>query len=66
VQAAQDRPRGDPENPLSADELTDKFRQLAAYGGLDRTRTDQALEWLQGLGSTQPPSMADLRAAACQ
>lgn len=64
VQAAQDRPRGDPENPLSASELTDKFRQLAAYGGLDRARTDQALDWLQGLDSAQPLSLVTLRAAA--
>lgn len=66
LHAAQDRPRGDPENPLSTAELTDKFRQLAAYGGLDGTRTDRALAWLQGLDSAQPLSMAALRTAACR
>ena len=64
VQATQERPKGDPENPLSATELTDKFRQLAAYGSLDASQTGQALQWLQDLDSTQSLTMATLRAAA--
>ena len=64
VQATQERPKGDPENPLSAAELTDKFRQLAAYGSLDASQTGQALQWLQDLDSTQSLTMATLRAAA--
>jgi hypothetical protein len=49
---------------LSATELTDKFRQLAAYGSLDASQTGQALQWLQDLDSTQSLTMATLRAAA--
>ncbi|MDD3650190.1 MmgE/PrpD family protein [Immundisolibacter sp.] len=62
--AAQDRPKGDPENPLSPQELEAKFRQLAAYGGLDALRTDQALAWLRGLPAAAQLDGEPLRSPA--
>lgn len=36
-----DYPKGDPENPLSREELEDKFRGLAMYGGLTSEECDE-------------------------
>ncbi len=41
-------PKGDPENPLTADELETKFRQLAAYGGY-ADKTETWLDWVAAL-----------------
>ena len=39
--------KGSPANPMSDDELSEKFRQCAAWGGLDRERANAilALVW---------------------
>ena len=36
--------KGSPANPMSDAELSDKFRQCAAWGGLDKQRTDALLD----------------------
>lgn len=36
-------PKGEPENPLSKEELEDKFRGLAMYGGLTSTECDEVI-----------------------
>lgn len=36
-------PKGEPENPLSQQELEDKFRGLAMYGGLTSTECDEVI-----------------------
>ncbi len=38
--------KGSPTNPMSDDELSDKFRQSASWGGLDRAAIDRVLELL--------------------
>ena len=38
--------KGSPANPMTDDELAEKFRQCAAWGGLDRARTDAVLKLL--------------------
>ena len=38
-----DYPKGEPENPLSQQELEDKFRELAMYGGLSREECDEVI-----------------------
>lgn len=38
-----DYPKGEPENPLSQQELEDKFRGLAMYGGLSATECDEII-----------------------
>lgn len=38
-----DYPKGEPENPLSQQELEDKFRGLAMYGGLSREECDEVI-----------------------
>lgn len=37
-------PKGEPENPLSREELEDKFRGLAMYGGLTQEECDEVIE----------------------
>jgi 2-methylcitrate dehydratase PrpD len=44
VKGAADFGKGSPVNPMSDDELSDKFRQCAAWGGLDRERTERVLD----------------------
>ena len=39
VKGAADFGKGSPANPMSDDELTDKFRQCAAWGGLDAAQS---------------------------
>lgn len=41
-----DYPKGEPENPLSQEELEQKFRSLAIASGLTRKRCDQVIEML--------------------
>lgn len=36
-------PKGEPENPLSREELEDKFRGLAMYGGLTKEECDEVI-----------------------
>ncbi len=38
-----DYPKGEPENPLSREELEEKFRGLAMYGGLTSTECDEVI-----------------------
>ena len=38
-----DYPKGEPENPLSREELEDKFRGLAMYGGLSKGECDEVI-----------------------
>lgn len=38
-----DYPKGEPENPLSQQELEDKFRELAMYGGLTEKECDEVI-----------------------
>jgi 2-methylcitrate dehydratase PrpD len=47
VKGAADFGKGSPANPMSDDELSDKFRQCAAWGGLstEQTRTVIDLLW---------------------
>lgn len=42
-----DYPKGEPENPLSQQELEDKFRGLAMYGGLAPAECDEVIEELR-------------------
>ena len=39
-----DYPKGEPENPLSKEELEEKFRELARYGGLTIEECDVVIE----------------------
>ncbi|HET7132349.1 MAG TPA: MmgE/PrpD family protein, partial [Gammaproteobacteria bacterium] len=41
--------KGSPANPMSDEELSDKFRECASWGGLDRAKTEQLLEVLWNL-----------------
>ena len=38
-----DYPKGEPENPLSKEELEEKFRELAMYGGLTKEACDEVI-----------------------
>ena len=38
-----DYPKGEPENPLSRQELEDKFRELAVYGGMTEAECDEVI-----------------------
>ena len=38
-----DYPKGEPENPISRQELEEKFRSLAMYGGLTKTACDEVI-----------------------
>ncbi|HET9670796.1 MAG TPA: MmgE/PrpD family protein [Casimicrobiaceae bacterium] len=44
VEGSADFGKGSPANPMSDDELSEKFRQCAAWGGLDRQRTERVLD----------------------
>lgn len=54
VEAAVDAPRGDPENPLSAQEIESKFRELVTRAGHD-DEADVYLEWIRRLGTERGP-----------
>ena len=50
-------PKGDPENPLSQNELETKFRLLAEYGLTQESvsaDTDRLLDWVTALAGTSP------------
>ncbi len=36
--------KGSPTNPMTDDELSDKFRECAAWGGLDKAKIEQVLK----------------------
>nr|AMK59534.1 hypothetical protein PTH_1493 [uncultured bacterium UPO71] len=63
-QAAQERPKGDPENPLTEAELEAKFRGLAAAGGVQTDQIERLLDWLRGLASPAPLDPLPLRSVA--
>jgi 2-methylcitrate dehydratase PrpD len=44
VKGAADFGKGSPANPMSDDELAEKFRQCAAWGGVDRERIERVLD----------------------
>ena len=44
VKGSADFGKGSPANPMSDAELTEKFRQCAAWGGLDRDQTQTLLD----------------------
>jgi len=44
VKGRADFGKGSPANPMTDEELSEKFRQCAAWGGLDRDETKQVLE----------------------
>ena len=44
VKGSADFGKGSPANPMSDAELTEKFRQCAAWGGLDPDRTQTVLD----------------------
>jgi 2-methylcitrate dehydratase PrpD len=44
VRGRADFGKGSPANPMTDDELGEKFRQCAAWGGLDRAQTEAALD----------------------
>lgn len=60
-QIAQERPKGDPENPLTAPELEAKFRGLAASGGVAHAQIERLLDWLRTLASPAPFDPLPLR-----
>ncbi len=43
VRGVADFGKGSPANPMSDDELSEKFRECAAWGGVDRHRADTLL-----------------------
>jgi 2-methylcitrate dehydratase PrpD len=43
VQGAADFGKGSPAHPMSDEELAEKFRQCAAWGGLDREEAETVL-----------------------
>lgn len=53
LSAAVDHPKGDPENPLSAEELTDKFRHLASHAG-HAAQTEKLIRWVKSLEADRP------------
>ena len=53
LSAAVEHPKGDPENPLSAEELTDKFRHLASHGG-HAAQTEKLIGWVKSLAADRP------------
>lgn len=52
LETAVTHPKGDPENPLTQQELEAKFRQLAAYGR-HANKADAWLDWVIGLASDE-------------
>jgi 2-methylcitrate dehydratase PrpD len=44
VKGSADFGKGSPANPMSDAELSEKFRQCAAWGGLDRNQIDTVLD----------------------
>jgi 2-methylcitrate dehydratase PrpD len=46
IRGQADFGKGSPVNPMTDDELAEKFRQCASWGGLDKARIDQVLKLL--------------------
>ena len=44
IKGQADFGKGSPANPMSDDELSEKFRQCASWGGLDKARIDEVLK----------------------
>jgi 2-methylcitrate dehydratase PrpD len=44
IKGQADFGKGSPANPMTDDELSEKFRQCASWGGLDKSRIDQVLK----------------------
>jgi 2-methylcitrate dehydratase PrpD len=44
IKGRADFGKGSPANPMTDDELSEKFRQCASWGGLDRARIERVLE----------------------
>jgi len=44
IRGQADFGKGSPANPMTDDELSEKFRQCASWGGLDKARTERVLE----------------------
>jgi 2-methylcitrate dehydratase PrpD len=44
VSGRADFGKGSPANPMTDDELAEKFRQCASWGGLDKARTEEVLK----------------------
>jgi 2-methylcitrate dehydratase PrpD len=44
IKGRADFGKGSPANPMSDDELSEKFRQCAAWGGLDKPRIERVLK----------------------
>ncbi len=49
VEGRADFGKGSPANPMSYDEVADKFRDCAGYAGLDGAKADQVVEAVRGL-----------------
>ena len=47
IQKRVDFPKGEPENPLSRQELESKFRSLAKYGGLSQDECDEVINEIE-------------------
>jgi 2-methylcitrate dehydratase PrpD len=46
LQTRADFGKGSPANPMSDDELSDKFRECASWGGLGKARIEEVLKLL--------------------
>jgi 2-methylcitrate dehydratase PrpD len=53
VSATVANPKGDPENPLTPQELADKFRDLAAYAG-HAAQADNMIRWVNSFEAERP------------
>ncbi|MFQ5681961.1 MAG: MmgE/PrpD family protein [Candidatus Binatia bacterium] len=53
LNAVVNHPKGDPENPLTPQELTDKFRDLATYGGYG-AQAENLMKWVASLKTNRP------------
>lgn len=60
LEAAVRHPKGDPENPLTPEELEAKFCQLAAYGGQTHA-ADTWIAWVRSLDSDTPLRLPTLK-----
>lgn len=59
IESFVDHPKGDPENPLSAEELIDKFRQLVALAGKQQ-QVDPLIFWATSLKEAPRITLADI------
>ena len=54
-----EHPKGDPENPLSDEDLEYKFRELCKYCGME-SQAQKFIDWTSALDSTENFSFPDL------